>query len=116
MGFYINGDCIPNELYVCDLATSEARKLISGLNPEVNPADLVESEEVSVDSFDGLKIPCLLWKPHEASEERKCPALIWVHGGPVGQIRKGYAGAVQYLVNHGYVVFSFSSGGIRCWC
>jgi dipeptidyl aminopeptidase/acylaminoacyl peptidase len=111
MGFYINGDCTPNELYVCDLTTNEIRKLASGLNPEIDPVDLVESQEVTFSSFDGLKIPCLLWKPHEAGTEQKCPALVWVHGGPVGQIRKNYAGAVQYLVNHGYVVLGVNHRG-----
>ena len=34
----------------------------------------------------------------------KVPALVWVHGGPGGQTRKGYSALIQYLVNHGYAV------------
>lgn len=111
IAFYVNGDRAPNDLYVYDFSTGLLRKLTSSLNPAIDPADLVESEEVSFNSFDGLEIPCLLWKPHDASASRKAPALVWVHGGPGGQTRKGYAGAVQFLVNQGYVVLGVNHRG-----
>jgi dipeptidyl aminopeptidase/acylaminoacyl peptidase len=111
MAFYVNGDRSPNDLYVYEFATRQIRKLTNNLNPEIDPADLVESDEVSFKSFDGLEIPCLLWKPHDVSVARKAPALVWVHGGPAGQTRKGYAGALQFLVNHGYVVLGVNHRG-----
>ena len=111
MAFYVNGDRSPNDLYVYEFATKQIRKLTNNLNPEIDPEDLVESDEVSFKSFDGLDIPCLLWKPHETSVDHKAPALVWVHGGPAGQTRKKYAGAVQFLVNHGYVVLGVNHRG-----
>lgn len=111
MAFYVNGDRAPNDLYVYEFSTGELRKLTNSLNPAIDPADLVESEEISFKSFDGVEIPCLLWKPHDASACDKAPALVWVHGGPGGQTRKGYAGAVQFLVNHGYVVLGVNHRG-----
>lgn len=111
LAFYLNGDRDPTELYVYDLHTCELSKLTNNVNPVIDRADLVESDVISFDSFDGLKIPCLLWKPHEASRQQKVPALIWVHGGPVGQVRKTYAGAVQFLVNHGYAVLAVNHRG-----
>lgn len=111
MAFYVNGDCAPNDLYVYDFSTRQLRKLTNSLNPGINPADLVESDEISFESFDAMQIPGLLWKPHDATATRKAPALIWVHGGPGGQTRKGYAGAVQFLVNHGYVVLGVNHRG-----
>lgn len=111
MAFYVNGDRAPNDLYVYEFATKQLRKLTNSLNPAINSADLVESEEISFKSFDRLEIPCLLWKPHDASANVKAPALIWVHGGPGGQTRKGYAAAVQFLVNHGYVVLGVNHRG-----
>ena len=41
----------------------------------------------------------------------KAPALVWVHGGPGGQTRKGYSALIQYLVNHGYVVLGINNRG-----
>jgi dipeptidyl aminopeptidase/acylaminoacyl peptidase len=58
-----------------------------------------------------MEIPCLLWRPHDASADRKAAALVWVHGGPGGRTRKGYAVAVQFLVNHGYVVLGVNHRG-----
>ena len=111
MAFYVNGDRAPNDLYVYDSSTRQLRKLTNSLNPAISPAALVESEEISFKSFDGMNIPCLLWKPHEATANQKAPALVWVHGGPGGQTRKGYAGAMQFLVNHGYVVLGVNHRG-----
>jgi dipeptidyl aminopeptidase/acylaminoacyl peptidase len=111
MAFYVNGDCAPNDLYIYEFSTGQIRKLTNSLNPAIDATDLVESDEISFTSFDGTEIPCLLWKPHDANGIQKAPALVWVHGGPGGQTRKGYAGAVQFLVNHGYVVLGVNHRG-----
>lgn len=111
LAFYVNGDRDPGELYVYDLSSRQLSNLTNNVNPDISREDLVESEVVSFESFDGMNIPCLLWKPHGASAQQKVPGLIWVHGGPLGQFRKGYAGAVQFLVNHGYAVFAVNHRG-----
>jgi len=86
-------------------------QLTESLNPDIDAEDLVESEIVSFRSFDGLEIPCLLWRPHGANKHNKAPALVWVHGGPGGQMAKGYKGRIQFLVNHGYVVLGLNYRG-----
>lgn len=106
VALYVNGARCPDTLYVYDFTTRESRKLIGGLAPNVNTADLVEPQQVSYHSFDGLELPCLFWKPHEVGAKGKIPALVYVHGGPGGQIRKKYSELVQYLVNHGYAVLA----------
>jgi dipeptidyl aminopeptidase/acylaminoacyl peptidase len=111
LGFYVSGDRQPNELYVYDLFSGGLRKLTNNLNPDIDPDNLAESEIIKFSSFDGLEIPCLLWKPLKANASNPVPALVWVHGGPIGQIRKGYAPAVQYLVNNGYVVLGVNHRG-----
>ena len=72
---------------------------------------LVEGEVVRFDSYDGLPIPGILYKPREASAENPAPALVWVHGGPGGQSRKGYSAMIQHLVNHGYAVYQINNRG-----
>ena len=111
LAFYVNGDRNPTELYVYDLWSHQLSKLTDNINPAINREDLVESDVVSFESFDGMNIPCLLWRPHQASPEHKVPGLIWVHGGPIGQVRKGYAGSVQFLVNHGYAILGVNHRG-----
>jgi dipeptidyl aminopeptidase/acylaminoacyl peptidase len=111
MAFYFNGDRSPSNLFVYDFASGKATQLTKSLNPEIDPNDLVDSEVVRFKSFDGMTIPNILYKPHDASPTHKAPALVWVHGGPGGQTRAGYSALTQFLVNHGYVVLGINNRG-----
>ena len=111
MAFYLNGDRSPANLYVYDFASKKATRLTDSLNPEIDPADLVDSEIVRYKSFDGAQIPAILYKPHGASAGNKVPAIVLVHGGPGGQARTGYKAQVQFLVNHGYAVLDVNNRG-----
>lgn len=101
----------PNNLYVYNFETKEMKKLTETLNPEINPDDLVAAQVVRFKSFDGLEIPAIYYKPHQASASNKVPALVWVHGGPGGQSRVGYSALIQYLVNHGYAILAVNNRG-----
>ena len=111
LAFYSNGSRSPNDLYVFGFGSGESRQLTRSLNSEINPDDLVEAEVVRFKSYDGTEIPGLLYRPHEASESSKAPAVVWVHGGPGGQSRIGYRALWQYLVNHGYVLYAINNRG-----
>ena len=112
MAFYVNSDRSPNDLHVMALGSSaQPVKLTSSLNPEIDPADLVDTEVVRFKARDGMTIPNILWKPHQATAVSKAPALVFVHGGPGGQTGSGYSGMIQYYVNHGYVVLGINNRG-----
>ncbi len=111
MAFYLNGDRAPSNLYLYSFATAKASRLTDTLNKEIDASDLVDSTVVRFKSFDGLTVPNILYKPHQATAEQKAPALVWVHGGPGGQTRKGYSSLIQYFVNHGYVVLGINNRG-----
>ena len=101
----------PSNLYVYNIETEKLTKLTNSLNPEINQDDLVEGEVVRYKSFDGLEIPAIFYKPHNASVSNKIPALVWVHGGPGGQSRLSYFALIQYLVNHGYAILAVNNRG-----
>jgi dipeptidyl aminopeptidase/acylaminoacyl peptidase len=111
LAFYLNGDRSPSNLYVYDLATKKVTKLTNSLNPQINADDLVEAENIRYKSFDGMEVPAILYKPHQASAGNKVPAIVLVHGGPGGQARRGYKAQVQFLVNHGYAVLDVNNRG-----
>jgi dipeptidyl aminopeptidase/acylaminoacyl peptidase len=100
----------PN-LYVYDIPTKTLKQLTSTLSKKIDQNDLVKAEVVRFKSFDGKEIPAIYYKPLQASENSKVPALIWVHGGPGGQSRIGYSNSIQYLVNHGYAVLAVNNRG-----
>ena len=101
----------PGDIYTYELSTNKLNKITSNLNSNVNPEDLVNAEVIRYESFDGLEIPAILYKPHLASKKNKVPALVWVHGGPGGQSRVGYRALIQYLVNHGYAILAVNNRG-----
>jgi dipeptidyl aminopeptidase/acylaminoacyl peptidase len=109
--FYVNGSRQPNDLYVLELTSGRARPLTRSLNPKIDPGHLVDGRVERFRSFDNVEIPGIIYKPHAASLDARKPALVWVHGGPGGQSRLTYSALIQYLVNHGYVIYAINNRG-----
>ncbi|MBN8706276.1 MAG: S9 family peptidase [Bacteroidetes bacterium] len=111
IAFYASGGKNPNDLFIFNLAGGNPKQLTRSLSPAINSADLVDAQVVRFSSFDSTQIPGILYKPVNASDTAKVPALVWVHGGPGGQSRTGYSALIQYLVNHGYAVYAINNRG-----
>lgn len=78
-------------------------------------AHLVEPRQAIITSPDGLKANNQLFLPSSCTSSVKCPAVIFMHGGPMRQMflgwhNRGYYhrayGFNQYLASRGYVVLS----------
>jgi dipeptidyl aminopeptidase/acylaminoacyl peptidase len=111
IAFTVASDTSPTDIFVADLATGEARRLTRALNPAIDEAQLVEGEVARFASYDGLEIPGILYRPREARAGHPVPAIVYVHGGPGGQSRRGYNATVQHLVNNGYAVYLINNRG-----
>jgi dipeptidyl aminopeptidase/acylaminoacyl peptidase len=111
LAFYVSSSRNPRDLYVQELGGGAPRQLTRSLSEKIAAGDLIDAEIARFESYDGVEIPGVLYRPHQAAPERKAPALVWVHGGPGGQSRVGYRGLLQYLVNHGYVVYAINNRG-----
>lgn len=109
--YYESSDTSTGDLRVFDLQTKIKRELASGLSPKINRSDLVEGERVRFPSYDGLMIPGILYRPHQATAGKPVPAIVWVHGGPGGQSRHGYFETLQFLVHRGYAFLSVNNRG-----
>ena len=111
LAFLVNADNSPSNVFTSNLASGQFRQWTQALNPAINAAELVTSTVVRYKSYDGLDIPGILYRPRDASAQKRAPALVWVHGGPGGQSRTGYSATIQHLVNHGYAVFAANNRG-----
>ncbi len=111
MAFFVNSDTSPSNLYTMPLAKAQPKKLTNSLSPKIDENNLVKGHVVRYKSFDGVKIPSILFRPWQASAGTPVPAVVVVHGGPGGQSRKGYNAAVQHLVNQGYAVLMVNNRG-----
>jgi len=101
----------PGDIFIFDFREKDLEQLTSTLNPEIDERDLVAGQVIRYPSFDSLEIPAILYKPHQASNRNKVPALLWIHGGPGGQSRLGFSSLIQYFVNHGYAVLAVNNRG-----
>ena len=111
LALHLNSDRSPNDLYVLQIGGGTAKRLTTSLSEAIDPADLVDSQVVRFKARDGMTIPNILYKPHQATSANKAPALVWVHGGPGGQTTSSYSSVIQYLANHGYVVLGINNRG-----
>jgi dipeptidyl aminopeptidase/acylaminoacyl peptidase len=110
MAFYVNDSRTPSDLFAARIG-GEPTRLTRSLNRKIDPAHLVDAQVVRFDSYDGLTIPGILYRPHGVDASNRAPALVMVHGGPGGQARIGYRALIQYLVNHGYVIYDINNRG-----
>jgi dipeptidyl aminopeptidase/acylaminoacyl peptidase len=108
--FYATDGSVPNELYAGNFGSAPQR-LTNALQSSMRREDLVVPVAVRFKSYDGLEVPGVLYRPHQASTQAKVPALVKVHGGPGGQAQIVYSPLTQALVNHGYAVFDINNRG-----
>ena len=111
MAFYASSSRMPRDLFVYDFSAADPTQLTHSLNESIDPYDLVDGQVARFASYDGVEVPGILYKPHQAGPGNEAPALVWVHGGPGGQSRIGYYYLTQYLVNHGYAIFAINNRG-----
>lgn len=111
IAFTVASDTSPSDIFVADLGSGQARRLTSALNPAIDEEQLVEATVARFESYDGLEIPGILYRPREASAANPVPGIVFVHGGPGGQSRRGYSPTIQHLVNNGYAVYAINNRG-----
>jgi len=109
MSLRVTGHNQPKNVWLLNLKTKKAEQILSSLNPEINPNDLSVAKDITITSFDGLKIPAFLYEPH--SSVKNGAAIVWTHGGPGGQFRTNYNIYIQHAVNLGYTVLAVNNRG-----
>lgn len=90
------------ELLLYDLEHDSFEVLLEADYGSIKPDVFVTDEHLYYPSFDGQKVPALLYRPQDPVA--KLPALVMVHGGPTAQYFRGFDPYAQFLVDRGYVV------------
>jgi dipeptidyl aminopeptidase/acylaminoacyl peptidase len=99
----------PQEVYVVDVATGDARPVTESRLAGLRSDGFVEPELVHYETFDGREIPAWLYRPHDV--DGQIPVALWIHGGPEAQDRPNYKGLFQYLLSRGIAVMSTNIRG-----
>jgi dipeptidyl aminopeptidase/acylaminoacyl peptidase len=109
----------PARPFATTLATSHSSTaLAQDTWPTDFPSDrLVSPQQVIFKSADGIELHGQLFVPAGLKSREKCPALIFLHGGPVRQMLLGwhymfyYSNSYamnQYLASRGYIVLALN--------
>ncbi len=69
------------------------------------------TEQVSVKSKDGTAVTAFIVRPPDFQTGRKYPAILRIHGGPVGQFQNEFDFEWQILAANGYVVLAANPRG-----
>lgn len=92
---------------------------LTGHNDELlGELELGSVEDISFKSADGTEIHGMVVKPPGYEPGRRYPAILWIHGGPVGQDEhalafEGYSPEFerQWFAAHGYVAIAINYRG-----
>ncbi len=97
-------DMRPQELYLCDLGTGEAKRLTDFNGPALADAYVAQPEPLSVES-EGLTIQGWVLKPMDYDPNKRYPAVFDIHGGPKTVYGPVFYHEMQYWAGKGYFVF-----------
>lgn len=101
LAFTVAAPTVPQAVWLW--RDGEARPLVQPDVP-VDPTHFVDLEPVEWESFDDARIPGWLALPPGRKPDAGHPAVIWVHGGPIGQARPNFRPDIQMLLHHGFAV------------
>lgn len=99
------------DVWLWDGQTSRA--LVESLPAAFTRARIVVPEEVRYPSaYDGTPVPAYLWRP---AGEGRHPALIWIHGGPMRQMRAGWPPLHSYMLFYAFHQYLAERGYAALW-
>lgn len=94
------------ELVAHAIETGERQTVIPAAYGNLSPAWFVPCEHIRYPSFDGQRVPALLYKPRDVAPGERLPAIVAAHGGPTAQWFQSFDPYAQLLVDRGFVVLA----------
>jgi dipeptidyl aminopeptidase/acylaminoacyl peptidase len=102
-----DGADAPRALWTYDFATKKAAQVTDPLLAGVPQQQLVDPTLVHFPSKDGkYTLSAWTYMPYNIQPNRKYPAIVYLHGGPVDQSTRSFYPLIQYFVNLGYIVIA----------
>jgi dipeptidyl aminopeptidase/acylaminoacyl peptidase len=89
----------PSDVYSIDVDRGRVERWTESETAGLNTATFVEPELIRWKSFDGREISGFLYAPDAARFPGKRPVIVNIHGGPEGQFRPAFLGAINYYLN-----------------
>lgn len=109
IAFLSSEPLVPEEVFVVDAGAS--RRLSHQNDGWMADVKLGAVEETKVTSKDGTEIHGFLVKPPDYQPGKRYPAVLRIHGGPVGQFEDAFDEEWQWIAANGYVVIAANPRG-----
>ncbi len=94
----------PTESYAIDTRTGMVKRLRKDRQPQLAKLPKIKASVVHIPSFDGLKIPTIVYLPHKLRRTAKLPTIVTLHGGPANSSTIGWSPFFAFLVSRGFAV------------
>ena len=107
-----SGARTPTQLVTVDPAGGGRTPLLRGPVGGVEGPWLVEPEPVGWDVEDGARIPARLYRP---AAGESAGLIVWIHGGPTGQMTVTFNARVAFFVSRGWSVLVPDFRGSTGW-
>jgi dipeptidyl aminopeptidase/acylaminoacyl peptidase len=101
-----SSDVTRDSLLSYDLVADTYETLLAAEYGTVDRSLFVKAEHIYYPTFDGRKVPALLYAPRDIASGERLPGLVFVHGGPTGQFLRAFDPFAQFLVDRGLVVIA----------
>jgi dipeptidyl aminopeptidase/acylaminoacyl peptidase len=95
----------PGQLVTFNAATPTRARVLVDVNTDVlEGVALGQAQELWFKSSDGLDVQGWLVRPANYEEGKKCPMVLWIHGGPWSMYSTAFNWAFQNFAANGYAV------------
>jgi len=109
VAFLSSEPLVPEEVYAVDAAGP--RRLSRQNDAWLADVKLGAVEETKFTSKDGTEVHGFVVKPPDYQAGRRYPAVLRIHGGPVGQFENSFDEEWQWIAANGYVVIAANPRG-----
>jgi len=99
IGFTFSSAASSSDAYSVDSRSGQVTRWTESETGGLDPSGFVEPETVKIESFDGVEVSALVYRPDPGRFPGKRPVLLRIHGGPESQARPGFLGAYNYFLD-----------------
>ncbi|MCX7886884.1 MAG: prolyl oligopeptidase family serine peptidase [Verrucomicrobiae bacterium] len=99
LGFTLESAESPGDAYSWNFQTAELIPWTGRVRSSTQLQQFARPELVKLNSFDGLTISSIVYRPDARKFPGRRPVLIIIHGGPAAQSRPGFRGSANFYIN-----------------
>lgn len=111
LAFDLQNSDRPQDIWLLSLGDGACRQLTFSNRAGIDSSTFVAPQLIHFKTFDGREIPALFYQPQQPPPEGGYPCILYVHGGPAGQLRPEFDVRFQYFLRQGLAILATNVRG-----